>query len=431
MIMKKLIAIAVVFALAAGGVFAADLGASVFGKVNLLEGNTIEKADDDLPGVFGSGTMGRLRLEGSGENDDGTFGAWIRLGKEGWQGGPTYEGLAWWKPIDQFKLAIGGNSDGLYGKEGYAGWMFHQTANDSGVVGDDQAWGAPYAVNGETMRDAFYGGFGGQALMLEIKPVDMFGLNIILPYFQYGSGDQIGQGLGEVFKNMTIQVDVNMDFGNIALTFAMAPWTFEKQNDKIGGKFYLFFGLTAIENLDLAFSVGFGLPSKVNDESTMDPIAIGLAAKYAINDAFGLKARVMAKFGGKSFYTDYGEAAPVDKWAAFQNSIDPVQFPYTYPVAPLLGAGLVDNPFGIIFDVLPYYAISDSFTVFADIGINMMSPKGGDSILGFHFNPYIQIGNEWGPSFFAGVKVYTKGKDYMTDKTPIYFAVPIGLEVSF
>jgi hypothetical protein len=81
-----------------------------------------------------SAAMHRLRIEGSVENDDGTFGAWIRFnamnalsttgdinGKH-WEEGqakiPNISGLAWWKPIDMFKLSIGGNPDGLYGKEG-------------------------------------------------------------------------------------------------------------------------------------------------------------------------------------------------------------------------------------------------------------------------------------------------------------------------
>jgi hypothetical protein len=395
MIMKKLIAIAVVFALAAGGVFAADLSASVFGSVELFSGDTTEKADG-VAKVYGSGGMGRLRLEGSGENDDGNFGAWYRFEEGPDYAGfpPSWEGLAWWKPIDAFKLVIGGNSDGIYGKEGYAGWMFHQIANDSGVVEADQAWGYHgYQVAGEKMRDAFYGGFAERALMLEIKPVDMFGLNIVLPYFD--KGDDVVDGMTGVFKNMVIQADVNMDFGNIALTFDMYDRTWMDGADvKVGGRIFLFFGLNSIENLDLAFSVGFSLPTASGDQ--MDPIAAGVAAKYAISDAFGIKARAMGKFGGKEGGSSIGGV-------------------------------------GVIFDVLPYYAISDSMTFAADIGINMLAPKYGDSLLSFHINPYIQVGSEWGPAFFAGVKIYSgaKGTGGDPDKAPIYFSVPIGLEVSF
>jgi hypothetical protein len=428
MIMKKLIAIAVVFALVAGGVFAADLSASVFGNVTLFSGDTTEKADGAAK-IFGGAGMERIRLEGSGEPNE-NFGAWYRLDGAHWSGNPQFEGLAWWKPIDQFKLAIGGNSDGLYAKEGFSGWMFHQIANESGVVVADQAWGAAYAVNGENFRQAFYGGFGGKALMLEIKPVDMFGLNVILPYFDFGGGKAEGEGLGEVFKNMTIQADVNMDFGNIALTFALAPWSYEKKNDKIGGKIFLFFGLTAVDNLDFAFSAGIGLPKKAYDSvadeevTVMDPIAIGIAAKYSVSDQFWLKARVMAKFGGKSAWSVATEWTDEDDNTV---NIKPDDMEGWEESDWMTGAG--DNPFGLIFDIQPSYAINDSVTVSADIGINMLAPKGGDSVIGFHFNPYVQVGQEWGPSFLAGFQVYTKGK--AGDKTPIYFALPIGLEVSF
>jgi hypothetical protein len=432
MIMKKLIAIAVVFALAVGGVFAADLGVNIIGTVNLLEGNTNEGSE-----ITGSASLDRVRIEGAGENDDGTFGAWIRVEgafggyftvppswhddyKDGiaWEGdGFAPFGLAWWKPIDMFKLSIGGNPDGIYGKEGYAGWMFHQIVADTGVVAASQAWTCAYTLwgtGGAKFRDAFYGGFGGNALMLDIKPVDAFGLNLILPYFDAGSPKLAG-----VFKNMTIQADVNLDFGNIALTFDMSPWQ-DGADEKIGGKAYLYFGLSAIENLSLDFSVGFGLPQG----DAMEPVAVGLAAKYNVSDAFGLKARVMASFGGKSWVGGDDMEIPNPAWDPDDEDSEE---PETITI-PGVGA-FGDNPFNLIFEVLPFFSISDSMTVFADIGINMGMPKGGDSVIGFHFNPYIQVGNEWGPSFFAGVKVWTTGK--AGDKTPVNFAIPIALHVSF
>jgi hypothetical protein len=468
MIMKKLIAFAVVFALvAAGGVFAADLGAEIIGTVTLFEGNNAEYS-----GIEGSFGMNRIRIQGDGENDDGTFGAWYRLDGVHWSGNPVFEGLAWWKPADMFKLAIGGNSDGQYGKEGYAGWMFKQRANDNGVVSADQAWGCDYSVGSMAMmsfwdyawaaderdflgddwnddwditdpgdiqeiygaiygklfsnkavfRDAFYGGFGGQALMLEIKPVDMFGLNIILPYKDHGRGgynwaeDKFIGGVSEVFKNMTIQMDLNLDFGNIALTFDLAPYNNGVDvASKVSGKLYLYFGLSAIDNLSLDVGVGFGLPKSYADGhlKRMDPIAFGVAAKYSISDAFGLKARVLAEFMGN--------------W-----KMDGVDKPLNDPIA-------------LIAEVLPFFAINDSMTVFADIGINMVGAtkydgnKVADSGVGFHFNPYVQIGSEWGPSFFAGIKVWTTptwdlfstGDSIKTNKNVIKFAVPIALNVAF
>jgi hypothetical protein len=389
MIMKKLIAIAVVFALAAGGLFAADLGVTVQGSVTLFEGNTTGSK------ATGEGQYyNPLVIEGSGENDDGTFGAWARFVPSGsWWGSAA--GLAWWKPIDQFKLAIGGNPDGLYPKEGYSAWMFHQKANDSGVVSDDQAWGSDYAVGGEQMRDAFYGGYGSiLGLYLEIKPVDMFALNVILPY----NGSKV---VADIFRNMTIQVDVNLDFGNIALTYGMKSWG--PSNDKIGGKMFLFFDLTAIENLNLALGVGIPLPENTSTSvfgytvSTkhMDNIGIGLAAKYAINDAFNIKARALVDFLGSTKVSAGGIT------------------------------GTSKEDFKMIFDVQPCYALNDNIRILADIGINMVKPDGADAVIGFHFNPYVWIGQEWGPGFYAGVKVY-KAAD-----GEIYYAVPIGLNISF
>jgi hypothetical protein len=477
--MKKLIAFTVVFALVAAGVaFAADLGVNVIGTVKLAQGNTEEDSE-----ITGDARFDRLRIEGSGENDDGNFGAWIRfegntivgtgpsynpgttelkagtLNGKYWQvdqaSVPFISGLAWWKPIDQFKLAIGGNPDGIYGKEGFAGWMFKQIANDTSVVDADQAWGADqWGFNGVAFgydyidkmmngtpnqddlfsrkakfRDAFYGGFGGNALMLEIKPVDMFGLNLVLPYWgvagDWGSYSPNYGKLSGVFKNITLQADVNLDFGNIALTLDLAPYTSynsgyvagEDDDDKIGGRIFLYFGLSAIDNLSLDVGIGFALPQSYfdGDLKRMDPLAIGVAAKYNINDQFGLKARVLAEFMGNTKI----------------EGMDPA----------------LKDPIALIFDVLPFFSLSDSVTIFADIGINMVGATKydgdtmADSGLGFHFNPYVQIGNEWGPSFFAGIKVWTQAAwvpatsgtvpFVKADKTIINWEVPIALHIGF
>jgi opacity protein-like surface antigen len=419
MIMKKLIAIAVVFALAAGGVFAADLGATVFGAVRLMQADSAEGTQ-----VNYDAGMTRIRLEGSGENDDGNFGAWIRFDPTGGTSiADLVSGLAWWKPIDQFKLSIGGNPDGLYGKEGYSGWMFYQMPSDIDIVDPASVWGGGYLNPGywkyknmlgvdAKYRNAFYGGFGGNGLMLDIKPVDMFGINIILPYFDYFGNvkdayqltdddglvfDDDGEPvmvqpkyLGGVFKHMTIQVDVNLDFGNIALTYVLDTWM-KGADEKIGGTFFLYFGLTSIENLDLSLGIGFPLPK----DTRHDPIAIGLAAKFDVNDAFGLKARLLAQLAGKT--------------------------------------GDFKDPFVLGLDLLPYYAINDSLKAFVGLGLVMISPDGGDSVIGFHFNPYLQVGAEWGPTFYAGVRVWTDGKnmDGVADKSVLKFAIPIGLQVSF
>ncbi|MDR0290809.1 MAG: hypothetical protein LBI06_07735 [Treponema sp.] len=431
--MKKLIAISVVFALAVGGVFAADIGATVFGGVRVIEASSAEDTE-----VGYSAGMSRIRIEGSGQNGDGTFGAWIRFDPTGGtyavsdgNGGPedNVAGLAWWKPIDQVKLTLGGNPDGLYGKEGYAGWMFYQMPSDIGIVDPASVWGGGYLNPGYWLygsvginakyRNAFYGGFDGNGLMLDIKPVPIFGLNIILPYFNdYKNPDPDPKKNGQtyvagVFKRMTIQADVNLDVGNIAFTFDMAPWTKEadKPDGALGGTMYLYFGLTAVDNLSLDVGVGFPLPQNKDNYKHQDPIAAGLAAKYDVNDAFGLKARLLAQFAGS---TKVGDADPVK------------------------------DPFVLGVDLLPYYAINDSVKAFLGLGLVMASFSGDDApdaVVGFHINPYIQVGAEWGPTFYAGIRVYSYG-DKQSEKSafgyygkdvsaPIHFEIPIGLQVSF
>jgi hypothetical protein len=137
----------------------------------------------------------------------------------------------------------------------------------------------------------------------------------------------------------------------------------------------------------------------------MDPIAFGVAAKYNISDAFGLKARVLAEFMG-SQKVDAGGISVTAK-----------------------------QPFEMIFELLPFFSVSDSVTIFADLGMNFLGAEdipGVDtkSTLGWHFNPYVQVGNEWGPSFFAGIKLWSDGSEWDKDKKLINWAVPIALSVS-
>jgi hypothetical protein len=50
-------------------------------------------------------------------------------------------------------------------------------------------------------------------------------------------------------------------------------------------------------------------------------------------------------------------------------------------------------PTQIVFEVQPAYSISDSVTIFADIGLNMMTHEDLDkAYVGFHFNPYVSVG---------------------------------------
>ena len=393
MVMKKLIAISVVFALVAGTAFAVDLSGSVIGTVNVLEGSSVKDSK-----VTSSASMNRLRLDGSGENDDGTFGGYIRAEAASAAslevndkydpsdpdsgepfdfsgGGGGFSGYAWWKPIDQLKIWIGSNGgDGFFGKEGYTGWMFYQTVADTGVVKPGNTWGGGYSPWPYTFRHAFYGGGldGQNAFYATISPAEIVDINLEVPFFNGGE-------VGDVFKALIGQVSLNFDFGNIALTYA------GDSSDATNGNVYIYFNLSAVDKLSLDVGVGLTIPG----DREGDPIFAGLGAKYDITDAFGLKARVLGGFGGDN------------------------------------------KEVGVVFDVLPYFAINDSITAFLSGGVTVKSPDGGDAVVGFHVNPYVQIGQEWGPKFVAGFQLWSEGDKDADDKAIVKWGVPVAINVSF
>jgi len=380
--MKKLIVLSVVFALVAVAAFAVDLGGTVIGTVDLFQGES--GTDDASSDITGGGSMNRIRIDGGGEAGDGKFGGYFR-----WDGGLS--GNAWWKPIDQLKLMVGSNGgDGFYGKEGNTGWMFYQTVSDTGVVSPGNCWGGGYGT--VVFRDAFFGGDGGgDALRLEITPMDILGINIQLPYFDGGKAE-------DIFKKAIAQIDLKLDFGNIALTYRGGMNDGEHVWEWDPSKIYIYYG-GSFGDLALDFGFCYTLGSKDpehDDAAVANPMGVGLGLKFA-TDAFGVKFRVVATLGGD------------------------------------------DKTTMITTDIMPYFSLGDNITAFVSAGIGMLIPDEGDQLMGWHFNPYVQIGEEWGAKFLVGVKVYQNtcgprsdddGWDYRENKL-MKWSVPIAVVVSF
>jgi hypothetical protein len=263
-------------------------------------------------GMSGGGAMTRLRLDASGQSDDGTFGGYFRYdgGNDGgWSGSPF--GNAWWKPIDQFKLTVGSAGyDGFWAKDGVARWGFYRDAGD--VFGNIEGWA--YGA-------AFYDGFtkGG---MLTITPLEALEMNVGVPFFDGGRAEGI-------FKSTHGQVAYSIDgIGQFAVTYrggyqgdsrdkegfltrnwkvtaydtakektvdaaellagfkvttltsgekVLLPPTANKNvvedyasgfDTRNNSKIYAYFDLGAIENLGIQLGVGFTLPSKDVIEKT-------------------------------------------------------------------------------------------------------------------------------------------------------------------
>jgi len=382
-----------------------DLGGTIIGNTTLVGSNTGDDAK-----ITGSGGLGRVRIDGGGETGDGKFGGYYRF-----EGGAT--GNAWWKPIDQFKLLIGGNGgDGFIGKEGVTGWSFYQTPYDTGVIlgGNVWGWGPGYDIWDGTykmkednsgpvldkdgnpiknkvegsgsrnmygqniiFRDVFFGGDGGEDVYLFITPMDMLAVNVILPYFS--KSDKKAE---DIFKYAIAQIDLKLNFGNIALTYRGASGDLVDQP-----KIYLYFG-GSFGDLSIDFGFSYQLAGKdPADNSYALPMGVGLGVKYA-TDSFGVKLRVAATLGGDDKLTK------------------------------------------ILADLQPYFSLGDNLSAFVSVGIGMTQNDSGDNVLGWHFNPYIVVGEEWGAKFVAGVKVWSPGELYGADSVT-YWAIPIALIVSF
>jgi len=542
--MKKLIAISVVFVLLAGAAFA-QIGADIMVKGNLAEGSTEEGAE-----IVTSMGFSRLRLSGSAQNDEETFGGYIRFQHQGYT---SIYGYGWWKPIDVLKIQLGSNEDGAYdGVDGVARWGFYRDAGDVGVQQEKWAFG-----------NSFYGGWGSVGLGLSITPIEALAINIGIPL---GTGDTAA----DTFKKTNAQVVYTIDgLGKAAITYVGGTghkdWEegkdgkLEKTNDKgevtalaikavdpklesnDPSKIFAFFGLTAIENLDLAIGIGYkfgyensgngtgyvvnaaGIPVPVgpsygwtdpdedpatqpvwgvtNPASQGDPkegpytpdnaadtnktvwkanddkskfwtekgiLSVGLAAQYDAG-AFGVKARVQGDLlgGGSNEWTDAGGT---------KHTVE-TNISGTYEkqaaIAKASGAAKEDlerdfqtsNSFTVTFDVLPYYAVNDSLTIFLSAGVvfggageyKTTDVGGGttttdtytsNSALSWHAQPLITYSAGWGKTFYAGFRLEsspertleTKNeatnqttvttKDLLVDSS-IKWSIPIGIYFSF
>jgi len=416
--MKKLFAIAVVFALVAGTAFAMDVGGTVFGHVNFLEGDSLKETRTDDHKIFASGGMDRLRIDGGGEAMEGKFGGYIRI-----DGG--IEGHAWWKPLDLLKFTIGKNvSDGIWGKEGVTGWSFNQMPYDCGVAVNTGIWGTEFyaAPDWSKSRWAFFGGFGGGGALLEVKPIDILSVNIAIPFIDDVDNDgNPGGKAADVFSRVVGQVDVNIGgVGNIALTYTGEGRGYIKDGnfkgspiDEPTGSFFLYYGGN-FGALGIDFGLGYHLADKHGSHHNQ-PLGLGLGVKFAASDQFGIKFRTVVAIPGEKFQEMNFKA-----------------------------------------DLLPYFALNDNMCIFLNTGLNVTIPSEdeqkinkntgdkwkNDPTVGFVLNPYLRVGAEWGPTFYVGFQLYTDGiKTYKGGDTnkpdpkkgdPILqWAIPIALQVSF
>jgi len=324
--------------LVATAAFAVDLGANVFGLVVPAQGQSGTDASEDITSSL---SFERLRLSGYGEAGDGAFGGQLRVDGSGMT---IKDAFAFWKPIDQLKVLIGGNTDGMYGKEGVTGWGFNGNPYDGGVaLGGGKIWGG---FGYTKTRVAFYGGYGGDALHLNITPVDMLAINLAIPF-------EAGVKTEDVFKSFFGQVDASLGFGNIAITY---------QAEEDAGEAFVYYGGSFG---DLSLDIGFGY----NMKDGAQPIGVGAGLKYA-TDAFGVKFRVVANLGGDKLGTQV-LADVLPYFSLGDNMVAYVNVGITMN-APDSG----DTEFDWLFN--PYIRIGEEWGAQFLVGVQVNSEKNGD-----------------------------------------------------
>ena len=411
--MKKTLVVLLILAVA-GGVFAQEItvGGQVFGSATLIQGQSAKDSDIEALGVFG-----RTRLQVTGQNDEETFGGWMRF-QSGWDFGPIITtmtgsppptgmnttlgpgegypvsawGYAWWQPIQYVRFQVGTNPDGEFGADGIARWAFYGDICDV-IIPEDYSYSY-----------SFYGGFGDAGARLTITPIEGLEINVAAP-FEARAGRAT-----DVYGRIHAQVAYTLaDIGKIAVTFAgdhgdsiTGTGTAATSN---GSTIFGYFGLSAIENLIVDFGIGFKLPVTEDiatgiDQKLTSPFAVGLAAAYDMGQ-FAVRARVQGLFAGKLTYTAGGVST--------------------------------DTKLGTVieFDVLPSFAINDMFKAFLSGGLVINVPDTGDSVVAWHVNPYITV-SQGGGAFYAGFRLDSDGLDHAklkaagTEKV-VNWSVPVGI----
>ena len=336
--MKKLIAISVLFALLAAGAFA-QVSGGFRGHWNVVD------YDSDKDGVTTSAGIDVAQIQLTGENEEGTIGATMRL--RNWQSGyyldwdPDAESeeasdwvslgggielshyWAWWKPIPQLQLALGQQTDGWWGFDGIIGWGFHEGGADYGHMEGYSFW------------QGGGGGYNAFGLAIEIKPVEGLEIDFGLPLPRPWAA----QEYEDVFKTLYVKASYDISgIGTASVKFSSLGYV----KDKYLGDINVGFSLSAIENVPVILLLQFGL----NDgDSEHNPIGVALGVGFSSGD-FGVRFRAGSQF-------------------------------------------VKDGKFNLHAQVMPFYDLG-IFKAFLNIGLQIEN----DDQTRFYLNPYItkQIG---------------------------------------
>jgi hypothetical protein len=390
--MKKIIAISVMFALIAGAVFAdTAISGNVETRITIVDKTVQQKVkEDDDPIAYGG--VGAANFSFRGSNTDGTLGGQITVKmmdviRSDNGGGGINKALVWWKPVEQLRVFLGIDNDGIFDTDGIAGWSYHAGDNDYLFKHHWDFW-----------RHVFPSHFDYFGLALSVYPVPGAELNLVLPTgainWRQDPKDKIekhvpltGDG-GLLIDRISFMGAYSLDAGKISFVYRGKQNVIEKDFSINGfkpsadnnGLVGLNFLLTAIDGMQIL--VG---GSVVLDDPDM-MIFGGLGFVYN-GDGFGVKAR-----------------------------------------AAVLTQG--DKDMFITGSVMPFFAVGEKGQVLVDIGVSKLADD-----LGWFFTPAYRLGLDGG-AFKIGLQVYSKidgGGNISIDSSNdwVQFRVPMLLSFNF
>ena len=288
--MKKLIAISVMLALVAGAVFA-QVSGTVEARLFIVDATFDKNKNNEVT----HGDIGAAYIQLSGTNEEGTLGGLFRFRNTdvvrdaAW----FHRVFVWWRPIQQVRIFLGIDNDGMFDTASIAGWAFHSGDNDYMFNHHWDFW-----------REIFPGNWDGFGLALSFWPVQGLNINLVIPTGGLGwPQSTLGQvrakpQLKEIYPwGLRLQMSYAIpDIGTINFVYNlgdkdtdMGHYAYAPMTGSHFGRIGVSFLLTAIDSMNLLIGGSVVIPDKLNEEKGLRAHA-GIAYTYS-GTGWGIKVR--------------------------------------------------------------------------------------------------------------------------------------------
>jgi hypothetical protein len=399
--LKKCIAFAVVFAVAAGAAFAqVTFGGQLQTSAVFLSGDNVTDSDINMGGAY-NGTYTNAKF--TALIGDGTAGGRIVLDQL--NSGTRFWGWMQWRPSQYFRIKVGRDEDGdsvIGGFPQITGWGFTGEAKNAAAVSD---YNGSLAMN---YRNAGlnYGAFdnaGGFSLGLSFFPIDDLTVSLLFKA-NFDEAVEVSERLATTHLVVGYKIE---EVGMIRFA-AQGNGGLKSEADEgadIATLWLAFYSNEIVQGL--AFEVGgnFNLPHKPvetkTDEKTgkvtegytdMGAIHASAGINLTATDPFNLKIRVGSEFGGQSKGKDIEKV-------------------------------------GFSVGLLPSYKLP-KMTIFFHAGFGYEQTGSEDAKTNWFINPYVWV-PMGGMRMWIGVQVVDEGKRSADDAQQLSWRIPFGFNFYF